>query len=63
MSGTAASEEEVIVNGEEFEDVYSFVYLGAKLVQLVEQTMTSIPDFVKQEQRLVNCRVSGKAAS
>ena len=63
MRFNTASEEKVIVNGEELEDVDSFVYLGAKVVQLVEQTMISIPDFVKQEQCLVNCRVSGKAAS
>ena len=36
--------------------------LGPKLAQLVEQTMTSIPDFVKQEQCLVNCLVSGKSS-
>ena len=62
MRFNAASEEEVIVNGEELENVDSFVYLGAKVVQLVEQTMTSIPDFVKQEQCLVNCLVSGKSS-
>ena len=31
MRFNAASEEEVIVNGEELEDVDSFVYLGAKV--------------------------------
>ena len=36
---------------------------GPKLVQLAEQMMTSLPDCVKQEQCLVNCRVSGKAVS
>ena len=59
----AASEEKVIVNGEELEDVNSFFYLGPRFLQLVEQMMTSLPDFAKQEQCLVNCRVSGKTAS
>ena len=60
MRFNAASEEEVIVNGEELEDVDSRSSTwGPKLVQLLEQTVT----FVKQEQCLVNCRVSGKAAS
>ena len=31
MRFNAASEEKVIVNGEELEDVTSFVYLGAKV--------------------------------
>ena len=63
MRFNAASEEKIIVNGEELEDAESFVYLGPKLVQLVEQRMTSLPDFVKQEQCLVNCRVPEKASS
>ena len=58
-----ASEEKVIVNGEELEDVDTLSTWGPKLVQLAEQMMTSLPDFVKQEQCLVNCQVSGKAAS
>ena len=44
-----------MVNGEELEDVDSSVYLGViKLVQLVGQVMTSLPDWGKQEQCLVN---------
>ena len=58
-----ASEEKVIVNGEELEDVDTLSTWGPRLVQLAEQMMTSLPDFVKQEQCLVNCQVSGKAAS
>ena len=60
----AASEEKLIVNGEELERCRQLLSTwGPKLVQLAGQMTTSLPDFVKQEQCLVNFQVSGKAAS
>ena len=63
MRFNAASEEKVIVNGEELEDVESFVYLGAKVSTAggADDDINSRLCKASQEQCLVNCRVSGKA--
>ena len=45
--GLNAASEEKVIDGEELEDVDSFVTWAPKLVQLVEQMMTSLPDCVK----------------
>ena len=54
MRFNAASEEEVKVNGEELEDVDSFVYLGAKI-----STAGAADDDINSrlcKARVVNCR-------
>ena len=53
----------VIVNGEELEDVNSFVYLGAKVSTAGGADDDINSRLCKARAVLVNCRVSGKAAS